>query len=56
MKRTGTKLTLRVLQDDDPTEVADEVRNWIEREMVSREGIDRDTEITVVIGLDVRCC
>lgn len=52
VKRTGTKLILRVLQDDDPGSVADEIRNWVEKEMIGREFSDRDTEIVVVIGMD----
>ena len=53
MKRVGTKLVLRVLQDDSPEFVADEVRNWVEKEMAQREHSERDTEIIVVIGTDV---
>ena len=54
MNRTGTKLILRVLQDDLPANVADEIRNWVEKEMSERIGIARDTEIVVVIGTDPR--
>lgn len=52
MKLVGTKMILRVLPDDTPASLADEVRNWVEKEMVGREYSDRDTEIVVVIGTD----
>lgn len=55
VKRTGTKLILRVLQGDAPADVADEIKNWVEKEMVEREGTDRDTEIVIMIGMDPSC-
>ena len=50
MKRMGTKVIFRVLTEDDPTDVADTVRNWVENELLGREHSERDTEIVVVIG------
>lgn len=54
MKQVGSKLHLRVLSDDSPDNVADLIHGWIDRELRNREYAERDTEITVVIGLDVK--
>jgi hypothetical protein len=51
--RTGTKLYLRVLATDTPEEVGNAVQEWVRDEMLGRENTERDTEITVVIGMDV---
>lgn len=53
MNRVGSKLILRVLSDDQPDDVADTIRNWVDQEMRSREHSERDTEIVLVIGMDV---
>lgn len=52
MRRDSTKVVFRALADDQPTDVADTIRNWVENEMLGREHSERDTEITVTIGLD----
>lgn len=49
----GTKLILRVLARDTPAHVADQIHGWIEKELLSRDDEERDTQIIIVIGTDV---
>jgi hypothetical protein len=51
MRRESSRIIFRVLSDDQPDDVADAVRNWVEKEMMGRDFPERDTEITVTIGL-----
>lgn len=48
----GTKMIMRILHTDTPEDAAREVADWIRNEMAGLHDDERDTEITVVIGLD----
>lgn len=51
MQYVTQKLVLRVLGKDDVDDVAQEIQLWVSKVMRTLEAADRDTEITVVIGL-----